>query len=143
MRLKLLAASLLVLCSALPSQAASVQLAWNPSPGRSIVGYRVHYGLKSGKYTHVVPVKGRLKTNVVIKDLEKGKTYFFAVTAYNKKGQESSLSSEISGKPDGKTAKGHNRASADPSPTSPESTNVKIPPKTLKTGSGGKLLPTR
>ena len=95
MKLKLLAASILVLCTTLPSQAASVRLAWNPSPGRSIVGYSIHYGVKPGKYIYAVKVKGRLTTSVVIKSLKEGETYFFAVTAYNKKGEESALSSEI------------------------------------------------
>ncbi|MDR3555545.1 MAG: fibronectin type III domain-containing protein [Syntrophobacteraceae bacterium] len=143
MKLKLLVASILLLCTALPSQAASVRLAWNRSPGRSVAGYRVHYGLKPGKYSHVLQVKGRRATQVVIKDLKEGKTYFFAVTAYNKKGEESALSPEISGKPDGKTPKNQNRTAPVTLPQSHEPSPAKIPPKTLPTGPDGKIPPSR
>lgn len=143
MKLKLLAATLLILCTALPSQAASVRLAWNPSPGPAIVGYRVHYGLKSGKYTRVVQVKGRLTTKADIKGLKEGKTYFFAVTAYNKKGRESPLSSEISGKPGGKAPKSRNQTAPASIQSPPKPSPIKIPPRSLQTAPGGKLLPTR
>ncbi len=140
MKLKIVAASILLLSAPLTLRAASVRLAWNPSSGRSVVGYKVHYGLKHGKYTQMVQVKGRLTTKTVIKGLNEGKTYFFAVSAYNKKGQESPLSSEISGKPGGKTANNHNQTPAVP-PL--ESSPPKIPPRTLQMGPGGKILPTR
>lgn len=144
MKLRLLAASILVLCTTLPSQAASVRLAWNPSPGRAVVGYMVHYGLRPGKYTHVVRVRGRLTTKVVIRGLKKGETYFFAVAAYNKKGEQSALSSEISGKPGGKMHKNHNKRPAVSSPTSHETSRTKIPPtRTLHMGPKRKILPIR
>lgn len=143
MKLKLLlATSILVLCTALPAGAASVHLAWDPSPDRFIVGYKIHYGLKHGKYTHVVQVKGRLTTNAVIKGLKEGKTYFFSVTAYNKKGKQSPLSLEVSGKPDGKTPKNQSKTAPAPLPASHGPSNVKLPPKTIPTA-GGKILPAR
>ena len=144
MKLKLLAASFLILCTTLPSHAASVRLAWNPSPGRSVLGYRVHYGLIRGKYTHVVQVVGRHTNKVEIKGLKEGKTYFFSVTAYNKKGEESAFSDEISGKPDGKIPKNSNkRTTAVSLPASQEPSSPKIAPKTLKTSPDGKILPSR
>ncbi len=144
MKLTLLAASLLVLCTTLPVRAASVHLAWNPSPGRSVVGYKVHYGIKSGVYTHVVTVKGRLRHEVVIKGLKKGETYFFAVTAFNKKGQESPPSSEISGKPGEKTGKKQSGAPAVSPPTQKKTSRPKIAPtRLLPTGPSGKMLPAR
>jgi fibronectin type 3 domain-containing protein len=143
MKLKLLVAFILLLCTAAPLQAASVHLGWNPSPGRSVAGYKVHYGLKPGKYSHVLQVKGRLATQVVIKDLKEGKTYFFAVTAYNKKGDESALSPEISGTPGGKTPKNQNLTPAVSLPKSHEPSPAKIAPKTLQTGPNGKILPSR
>lgn len=144
MKLKLLAASLLVLCTTLPVKAASVHLAWNPSPGRSVVGYKVHYGIKSGAYTHVITVKGRLRHEVAIKGLKKGETYFFAVSAFNKKGQESPLSSEISGKPGEKTGKNQSEAPAASSPPAQKTSRAKIAPtRFLPTGPSGKVLPAR
>jgi hypothetical protein len=144
MKLRHLALIILLLFCALPAGAASVSLGWNPSPGLAVVGYRVHYGLKPGKYTKVVQVKGRLTTKVTIKGLKQGSTYFFAITAYNKKGKESPLSSEISGKA-GQTAK---KANTKTDPVSPPSSQkepavAKIAPKAFKTGQGGKILPTR
>lgn len=144
MKLTLLAAAMLVLCTTPPSQAASVRLAWNPSPGRSVVGYRVHYGLKPGKFTHVVQVTGRLTTKVLIGGLEAGKTYFFAVTALNKRGQESAYSPEISGKPERKTPGSHNRAASASPPASRKLLRAKIAPNRIITrGPTGKILPTR
>ncbi|MGC9195323.1 MAG: fibronectin type III domain-containing protein [Syntrophobacteraceae bacterium] len=141
MKLRHLAVILLLLFAALPAQAASLRLGWNPSPGPLVVGYRVHYGLKPGKYTKVVRVKGRLTTKVTIKGLKRGTTYFFAVTACNKMGKESPLSSEISGKPGQKDNTKTDPVS--PPASHKEAAIAKIAPKTLKTGPGGKILPTR
>ncbi|MGC8491615.1 MAG: fibronectin type III domain-containing protein [Syntrophobacteraceae bacterium] len=144
MKLKFLAASLLVLCTTLPVEAASVHLAWNPNPGRSVVGYRVHYGIKSGTYTHVITVTGRTRHEVVIKGLKKGETYFFAVTAFNKKGQESPLSTEISGKPAEKKGKSKSGVPAASPPPAQKTSRAKIAPtRVLPTGPSGKVLPAR
>ncbi len=141
MKLRHLAVIVVFLFTAIPAGAASLSLAWNPSPGPSVVGYRVHYGLKPGKYTKVVRVKGRLTTTVTIKGLKRGTTYFFAVTAYNKKGDESPLSSEISGNPAQKATPPKAPISQASSRKEPGIT--KIAPKTLKKDKEGKILPTR
>ena len=75
------------------SQAADVQLAWDPNPEADVIGYKVYYGTASGSYSYSVDVGNR--TDCIISDLEAGKTYFFAATAYNSSGKESSFSAEV------------------------------------------------
>jgi fibronectin type 3 domain-containing protein len=77
----------------------TLRLAWHPSPDPYVTGYRVYYGTESKKYNHKVEVKGRYTTETTLRNLEKGKTYFFAVTAYTAKGKESPFSGEISNTP--------------------------------------------
>ena len=79
--------------------AASVTLAWEPSPDHSVTGYKIHYGAESGKYTHTLRVKGRLAAKAVIEDLDEGKTYFFVITSVNTRGKESAFSPEINNGP--------------------------------------------
>ncbi|MBV9999047.1 MAG: DUF4082 domain-containing protein [Verrucomicrobia bacterium] len=85
---------LLAAAWAMGAQAAqTVTLAWDPNPASGIVGYRIHYGIASGVYTHTSDAGSRL--TATISGLTNGRTYFFAVTAYNREGLESSPSSEI------------------------------------------------
>lgn len=76
------------------SATSSVTLAWNRSTSTNVTGYRVYYGASSRNYSNSV-VAGNVTTNTV-PGLASGVTYFFAVTAYNAGGLESSFSSEFS-----------------------------------------------
>jgi hypothetical protein len=76
----------------LPSRSA--ELAWDPSPDTSVVGYNVYYGVASRTYTNVVTVGS--VTNMSVHGLVEGTTYYFAVTAYNILGVESDYSAEVS-----------------------------------------------
>jgi hypothetical protein len=58
-------------------------------------GYKVHYGSASKSYSDTIQVTNPGLTTYVVENLAAGK-YYFAVTAYNSAGQESSLSSEVS-----------------------------------------------
>ena len=69
-------------------------LAWDPSPGSGIAGYRLYQGAASRTYTNVIAVGNA--TTRTITSLASGATYFFAVTAYDTNGLESDFSSEIS-----------------------------------------------
>ena len=71
----------------------SVALAWDASPSSEVTGYRVYYGAASGNYTNSVVVGS--VTTTTISGLASGVTYFFALSAYNADGLESTLSSEI------------------------------------------------
>jgi hypothetical protein len=83
--------SLLPFASA--AHAASVTLAWDDSQEEDIAGYRVYYGTTSGHYTTMISVGA--KTTCTITNLEPGRTYYFAATAYDHSGNESGLSVEI------------------------------------------------
>jgi hypothetical protein len=73
--------------------AQSVSLAWDPASDPGVIGYRVHCGTTSRVYTQQIEVGNT--TAVVISNLAEGKTYFFAVTAYNQAYRESSPSNEV------------------------------------------------
>ena len=133
-------------------QGMSISLAWDPSPNRSVTGYRIHYGAESGKYTKTLRVEGRLTTKATIKDLEKGKTYYFTITSLDAKGHESAFSIEVSNRPNGTPgvpAASHGKQVGSPVPPhSPGgatqlSRDGKIPPKGYPTNSEGKIAPSR
>ena len=81
-----------------PSPAVSAAtLQWNSSGDTRVQGYRVYYGTVSGQY---VQAKGgglsTTGTAYTIQNLTAGRTYYFAVTAYDATGGESDYSSEAS-----------------------------------------------
>lgn len=69
-------------------------LKWDASPDQSVVGYRIYYGITSGKYTNSAAVGNVLTANV--SGLREGQQYFYAATAYNDDGVESVFSNEAS-----------------------------------------------
>jgi hypothetical protein len=75
-------------------QAAEVNLAWDPNSEPDLAGYRVHYGLGSRNYDHVMDVGS--STSCVVTGLEQGRTYYFAATAVNTANIESDFSNEVS-----------------------------------------------
>jgi Fibronectin type III domain len=80
--------------AAISSQAAqSVTLAWNPSSGPNLAGYRVREGTVSGTYNKTIDV-GNV-TTATISSLTAGVTYYFVVSAYNTAGVESVHSNEV------------------------------------------------
>jgi hypothetical protein len=78
----------------LPSAfAATVNLAWNPSTGSNISGYKMYYGTSSRNYTYNVNVGNN--TSCSLSGLTEGRKYYFAATAYNSSNVESVYSSEL------------------------------------------------
>ena len=79
----------------LPSWAysAKVMLAWDRNGETDIAGYRVYYGSSSGHYPFMLDAHNN--TSCTIYNLEAGKTYYFAATAYDFTGNESGFSAEI------------------------------------------------
>jgi predicted RNA-binding protein with TRAM domain len=72
--------------------ASSTALQWNQNADPSVTGYNLYYGGATRSYTNVLSVGD---TNTATVDgLTEGKTYFFAVTAYNVEGDESDFSDE-------------------------------------------------
>ena len=76
------------------SYAAGVKLRWQPNNEPDLAGYRVCYGLESGKYENKIDV-GNV-TEYQLSGLLQATTYYFALTAYDKTGNESPFSDEIS-----------------------------------------------
>lgn len=74
--------------------AAEVTLTWNPNAESNLAGYKVYYGFESRNYPSSVDVGN--STSHTFSDLESGKTYYFAATAYNAEGKESAFSQEMS-----------------------------------------------
>jgi hypothetical protein len=98
---------LLTLSSAGLSEAAQVELAWNPATDGVTTGYIIFYGTASGSYTQQVNVG--LVTSYTVTGLKAGATYYFVVRAYNAAGELSAPSNEVSqtlpspGPPPGRT----------------------------------------
>ena len=80
----------------------AVTLSWLPPTENSdgtalsdLKGYKVHYGPASKSYSDIIQVSNPGLTTYVVQNLPAGK-YYFAITAYNSTGHESSLSGEVS-----------------------------------------------
>jgi len=71
----------------------SVTLAWERNPEPGVAGYKIYWGEVSRQYTQVLDVDDT--PSAVLNHLEAGKTYHFAVTAYNEALQESVFSQEV------------------------------------------------
>jgi len=71
----------------------SVTLAWDPNPESDVAGYRLLYRDATSEQVKVIDVGA--ETIVTVPDLREGRTYMFAVTAYNAAGLESLPSGEL------------------------------------------------
>jgi len=101
----------------LPAAAEQITLTWDAS-GSKVAGYRVYYSRTSGQYNKQQMIDvGRATSHSI--DLASNQWYF-VVTAYDSKGNESAYSEET-GWPE------HNRSSHDKSNSfSPPTPNAKI-----------------
>jgi Fibronectin type III domain len=82
-------------------QVGQIHLSWelpttkaDGTPSTDIAGYKVYYGLTSRAYDFIKTVSNQ--TTYAVSGLEPGRTYYFAVTAYDASGNESDLSAEVS-----------------------------------------------
>ena len=82
---------LMVMCFAARA-GQNVSLAWSPSTN-AVSGYAIHYGNASHSYFFRLDVG--TNTTASLSNLRPGGTNFFAVTAYDSTGMESSYSSEL------------------------------------------------
>jgi fibronectin type 3 domain-containing protein len=71
---------------------------WNASTATTVTGYRVYYGNSPGVYLQAFGsgIAVGNATTYTASNLTKGKTYYFAVTAVDGSGNESSFSNEAS-----------------------------------------------
>ncbi len=74
---------------------AYLDVAWDANQDPDLAGYRLYYGTSSREYTNSLDV-GNV-TSFRLNDLREGVTYFIALTAYDRMGNESDFSEEVSG----------------------------------------------
>ena len=75
---------------------ASATVTWTANTESDLAGYRVYVGTRSGNYTFRGPFEVTSGTSLTIPNLPLGTTYFFAVSAYDRSGNESVKSVEFS-----------------------------------------------
>lgn len=73
---------------------AAIRISWSANSESDLDGYKVYYGITSGQYLSCRDVGN--STSADIGNLGEGLTYYFAVTAYDISGNESSYSREVS-----------------------------------------------
>jgi len=73
--------------------AGSATVSWNANSELDLAGYKIYYGKSSGSYESQVYV-GNV-TSYHLTGLEEGKHYYFAVTALDFSGNESTFSKEV------------------------------------------------
>ncbi len=85
----------LTLTAPLPTT-GSATLSWQPNTEPDLAGYKVYRATSSGGYgVPIATLQGNI-TQYVSSGLQQGTTYFFVVTAYDKAGNESAFSAEVS-----------------------------------------------
>ncbi len=75
---------------------ANATVSWSPNSEADLAGYRVYVGTASGSYGFAGPFEVAGGTSFTVPNLPVGTTYFFAVTAFDKAGNESTKSAEVS-----------------------------------------------
>jgi fibronectin type 3 domain-containing protein len=74
---------------------ASATLQWTASTDSRVTGYRIYYGTESRTYqAKGSGLNASSMTTYTVPNLTVGRTYYFAVTAYDAAGNESDYSSE-------------------------------------------------
>jgi hypothetical protein len=77
----------------------TVTLAWDANSESDMAGYRVYYGTSSGTYQQARGggINAGLATEFSITGLQPGTTYYMTVTSYDRSGNESNYSAQVSG----------------------------------------------
>jgi len=71
----------------------AIVLTWNENREEDLAGYKIYYGTESRSYSYVIDVG--LQNKYEFDNIQGGDEYFFAVTAYDKFGNESFFSNEV------------------------------------------------
>src|SRR5262245_56453111 len=77
-----------------PATAATLDVSWTSNTEADLAGYRLRLGTASGVYTQTI--EAGLATDVAVDSLDFDVTYFLAVFAYDRAGNESAPSPEVS-----------------------------------------------
>lgn len=125
----------------LTSRENVIYMGWQALRSTELAGYNVYYGTVTGKYIQRKSL-APTATSLVLRDLEPGTTYYLAVRAVNKDGQESVFSQEVSvtvGQPETATVPLLTGSATTPPPTNTIKNNGG---KTIQgeTGLGSSLL---
>lgn len=80
-----------------PGTGTELILGWDAYTLPNAKGFRVHYGTASLEYDHVLDAGA--ETRAVVRQLQEGKNYFFAVCAYDSSGRDGILSLEVMATP--------------------------------------------
>jgi hypothetical protein len=72
---------------------AQVTIAWDANSEPEVAGYKLHYGTSAGQYPSLSDAGGQ--TACTLAGLQAGVVYFFAATAYDTYGNQSSYSQEV------------------------------------------------
>jgi hypothetical protein len=72
---------------------AQVTIAWDANSEPEVAGYKLHYGASSGQYPSLSDAG--IQTTCTLAGLQAGVVYFFAATAYDTYGNQSSYSQEV------------------------------------------------
>jgi hypothetical protein len=90
-----------VMVSAAGTPIRSVSLGWDiptenddGTPLTDLTGFRIHYGSAAAQYSGTLEVSNATATQFVVQNLPEG-TYYFAITAVNAAGVESTFSTEV------------------------------------------------
>lgn len=76
------------------TEGSAVYLRWDPLRSSQLKAYNVYYGTTSGRYIQRKTVDGST-TNLALRSLPIGTTYYFAVRAVDHSDQESAFSQEV------------------------------------------------
>ena len=77
-----------------PAYAGQATVAWDANPDPAVAGYMVYYSQTSGNYSGKIDA-GK-QTAYTVPNLQDGRTYYYAVTAYDLARAESAFSNEVS-----------------------------------------------
>lgn len=72
----------------------AITLAWDPVSNADLAGYRLYVGTQSGQYETTIDIGSA--SSYRYQGLRAGTSYYFAVSAYDRNGIESSRSNEVS-----------------------------------------------
>ncbi len=80
-----------------PVTVSTATLQWTAPSDSRVQGYRVYYGTSSRAYlqTRGAGLDSGLATQLVVSNLQLGRTYYFAVASYDAAGNESDYSNEV------------------------------------------------
>ena len=88
--------ALFFFCFATSGYAMDVTLQWTPNNEPNLAGYKVFCRQEGQPYQYTHPYWETIDSTCTIYDLDRTKTYYFVIRAFDTKGYESNNSNEVS-----------------------------------------------